>query len=370
VTTSSPTSSNASPFRSIPDAVSRPTARARTTRLGRGVLMGGIALLVLGLLKDGVWLQLMGALLVGARIAGVALDPSRQVSVRVQLHQPTRVTVADAVETVVTVTNPQSRRLPSVLVHLTTPQLSDVTVSTGAIPAGETTTLTVARTAAHRGLIAGHGVEVVTTDWFGFSRRVRTLVLTGAPAFVRPAVLTQTWRSEAPHAGAGVGARADRSGVEILAVREWQHGDQMRHVHWRSSARRGQVMVTTRSEPMEDHCCLVVAGLTGQRLTDTLAGRVAGAALSDLRAGRPVSLFAAQPGLPPLHYATAEDILDWCAQIDAPALPSAGDWAEVAARVPTGTRVVLVVDAPASPAVAAAVADHADRVGLSVEWAR
>jgi uncharacterized protein (DUF58 family) len=344
------------------------TARARTTRLGRGVLVGGIALLVLGLLKDGLWLQLMGALLVGARIAGVLLDPSRRAAVRVQLHQPTRVTVGDAVETIVTVTNPAARRLPAVLVGLTTAQLVDVTLSTGSLAPGETTTLTVSRTALHRGLITGHGLEVVTTDWFGFSQRTRQVVLTGAPAFVRPPVIAQTWRSEVPHVGAATGPRADRSGVEILAVREWQHGDQMRHVHWRSSARRGQVMVTTRSEPMDDHCCLVVASVTGQRLEDGLVGRVAGAALIDLRAGRPVTLFADQPGLRPLHYAAADDVLDWCAQLDAPGVPGIGYWAEVVTRVPAGTRVVLVADAPPTPALLAAVTDRAARQGLSLEW--
>lgn len=344
------------------------TGRARTTRLGRGVLVGGLVLLVLGLLKDGIWLQLMGALLVGARIAAVLLDPSRRASVRVQLHQPTRVTVGDAVPTVVTVTNPLPRRLPSVVVRLTTAQLSDVTISTGSLPPGQTTTLTVPRTAVSRGLIAEHGVEVVTTDWFGFSRRVRQLVLTGAPAFVRPPIVAQTWRSAAPHVGTAPGPRADRSGVEILAVREWQHGDQLRHVHWRSSARRGQVMVTTRSEPMDDHCCLVVASITGQRLSDALVGRVAGAAVRDLRAGRSVSMFATQPGLRPLHHATSDDVLDWCAQLDDPGLPDAGCWVDVAARAPAGTRVLLVVDGVPSPSLRARVADEAAGRGLDVEW--
>jgi uncharacterized protein (DUF58 family) len=344
------------------------TAPARTTRLGRGLLVGGLALLVLGLLKDGIWLQLMGALLVGARIAGALLDPSRRASVQVQLHQPTRVTVGDAVETIVTVTNPDARRLPSVLVRLTTAQLSDVTLSTGSLASGETTTLTVSRTAVNRGLIAGHGLEVVTTDWFGFSQRTREVVLTGAPAFVRPPIFVQTWRSELPQVGTATGPRADRSGVEILAVREWQHGDQLRHVHWRSSARRGQVMVTTRSEPVDDHCCLVVVSLTGQRLLDALVGRVAGAALTELRAGRPVWLFADQPGLRPVHYGSADDVLDWCAQLDAPAVPGAGYWAEVVSRVPAGTAVALVADAPPSPALQAAVSDVVGRQGLSAEW--
>jgi hypothetical protein len=88
----------------------------------------------------------------------------------------------------------------------------------------------------------------------------------------------------------------------------------------------------------------------------------------DVRAGRPTSLFAAQPGLSALHYATSDDILDWCAQLDAPGLPDPAYWGEVAARMPAGSRVLLVADALPSPALRARVADEAAGSGLGLEW--
>ncbi len=342
--------------------------RPRSTRLGRAVVAGGALLLVLGLLKDGIWLQLLGSLLLGARLAAALLDPGRGTPLRIQLQQPVRVNVHDPVDTVVLVDNLTRHRLPSVVIRISTAQLSDLTTSTASMGPAERATLRVSRAAHSRGLVDRHDVEFVTTDWFGFSQRRRPVTLLGTPAYVRPHIVAASWSTHSVGLGEWSGRRADRSGVEVLAVREWQGGDQLRHVHWRSTARRGQVMVTARAEPADDRCCVVVASVTGQRLSDELAGQLAGAALEELRAGRAVSLFAEQPGLAPLHHPHVDDVLDWCAQVAAPTLPSPATWTQVAGRVPTGHQVRLVTDVAPPLAWWNAATATAGRYGLVLEW--
>jgi len=334
------------------------------------VLLGGAVLLVLGLLKDGVWLQLLGALLLGARLAATVLDPGRGAPLRVHLQQPVRATVCEPLDTVVVVHNVGRRRLPSAVLRLTSPMLDDVTIAVASLAAGDCAQVTVGRVAQTRGVVDHHDIHLVTTDWFGLAERVRTSTLTGPPAFVRPQLVEADWSSQAAGLGEWSGGRADRAGLDILAVREWQVGDQLRHVHWRSTARRGQVMVAARAEPADERFCVLVASASGERLSDALVGRLAGAGLAELHRGRAVTLFAQQAGLPFLDHPQPRDVLDWCAQVAAPTLPDEAQWAAIAQRVPAGHEVLVVTDAPPSTRWWAGAVATVAGYGLSLRWAQ
>lgn len=101
---------------------------------------------------------------------------------------------------------------------------------------------------------AGSGtVHVVLTDLFGLVE----VPLSGpvpAELVVRPAVPVL----RGPPAGSGWAVEAGQatsrhgSGPEVVGIREYQHGDPLRAVHWRSTARRGHLVVrdlTDRSRP-------------------------------------------------------------------------------------------------------------------------
>jgi len=321
----------------------------RSTRLGRAVLAGGAVLLVLGLLKGGVWLELLGALLLGARLSASLLDPGRGQPLAVTLDQPRRVTVGDEFVAEVVVANVGSRRLPSATIAIVSPGLSDVLVGLPSLAPGVRVQVEVRRRAVHRGLVDHHEVEVVTADWFAMVQRRRADPLAQPVTIVHPPLVAADWSSRAAGMGAYSADRADRAGLDVLAVREWQVGDQLRHVHWRSTARHGQVMVAARAEPGDERLCLLVASASGERLTDDFVGRVAAGGVSELRGGRGVSLFAVQPGLPPLDHARPADVLDWCAQLSAPSLPSEAELATIAERVPPGQEIRLVCDVAPPP---------------------
>jgi uncharacterized protein (DUF58 family) len=61
---------------------------------------------------------------------------------------------------------------------------------------------------------------------------------------------------------AGSGDSRTRSvaaaGEDDVATREYRHGDELRRVHWRSTARRGELMVRREEQPWESHCTVLL----------------------------------------------------------------------------------------------------------------
>ncbi len=97
--------------------------------------------------------------------------------------------------------------------------------------------------------------------------------------------------------------RSAGSGYDYLGIREYRRGDSMRAVHWRSSARRGELVVKEFEEEIATPVSLIIdlkAGTTvGRAGDDSLdaAARIA-ATLANycLKAGHPLRLFAQDKG--------------------------------------------------------------------------
>ena len=106
-------------------------------------------------------------------------------------------------------------------------------------------------------------------------------------------------------------AVAARSGLDVHGVREWQQGDSTGQVHWRSTA------------------------------WEPLVALVASTAVAAARAGRRVGLYAAQPRLSELTTGDRNGLLDWCAALDEPQLPSPALVALALRRVGTGGELVV-----------------------------
>lgn len=94
--------------------------------------------------------------------------------------------------------------------------------------------------------------------------------------------------------------RTDRAGLEVAGVREFRDGDSLRHVHWRSTARRGTLVV----REFEHEAVEAVAVLIDTR-AESYAGDRSGQAFEDVvraaasvthavtRSGRPIQLIGA-----------------------------------------------------------------------------
>ena len=142
------------------------------------------------------------------------------------------------------------------------------------------------------------------------------------------------------------------SGVELNGLREWRPGDSSRHVHWRSTARRGRLVVTDRLDEVGSDLVVVLAAPAahpGHADPDweQLVARLAATALQTIAAGARVCLVAAIHGVPDLSTAHAVAVLDWCAELPpAHAVLPVGDqaaaWARARRVLPDAPREILL----------------------------
>lgn len=114
---------------------------------------------------------------------------------------------------------------------------------------------------AQRGQFPIGPLRVRFSDPLGLSRRTTSTI--GADTRLR--VTPRLWPLDALPRTAGTGAsqqsapnRLGQSGQDDVLVREHRHGDDMRRVHWRLSAKQGQLMVRLAEDPWDPSCTLLV----------------------------------------------------------------------------------------------------------------
>jgi uncharacterized protein (DUF58 family) len=128
-------------------------------------------------------------------------------------------------------------------------------------------------------------LAVRVTDPFGLCRLDRTF--TSQDMFVVTPPVEDL--PSLPLAGdrSGSGDSRARSvaaaGEDDVAVREYRHGDELRRVHWRATAKAGQLMVRREEQPWESRCTLLLDTRTSAhqgRAPDSSFERLVSAAAS------------------------------------------------------------------------------------------
>ncbi|WP_051299973.1 DUF58 domain-containing protein [Actinomadura rifamycini] len=121
---------------------------------------------------------------------------------------------------------------------------ADVAVDVPRLRAGATRTVSYALPTDRRGRIAVGPLRLVRADPLRLARRVREY---GAPGslLVRPrtVVLPPLPSGRAHHLEGPTSDRSPAGTATFHALREYVVGDELRHVHWKSSARTGTLMV-------------------------------------------------------------------------------------------------------------------------------
>ncbi len=112
--------------------------------------------------------------------------------------------------------------------------------------ARQTTTVRYTLVAAERGEYEFGPVQVRSSYPFGLIRRAEQHELPATlVVFPRLGVLTDRWSAlvfDASHDRAG-SRRQTHSAGDFYGLRDYRSGDSRRHIHWRTSARRGKLMV-------------------------------------------------------------------------------------------------------------------------------
>lgn len=248
-------------------------------RLGIGpaaFVILGLAIIALSLSRGAGagWLVVVAATLLAALVLGTVSGLVGIAGVRVEIEAPTDASAGDSI-------------VLGVVVYAPVPQLRTVTLaaldrSTHAVEGSKPTRIVVR--AGRRGVFGALPVEVRGGLPLGIVRPARRFdVVLPAPLAVAPVP--------------AVASLADSIGedptADVRTVRSYQSGDPARLVHWRSTARRGQLMVREmESAELLRGARLAIRVTLGADLdrADLVAGEAAGLAIAALDAGLPVDL--------------------------------------------------------------------------------
>jgi len=221
----------------------------------------------------------------------------------------------------------------------------EVSAATGVVPKGgwmEHRTLGPLR----RGAIVASNWVLESSDPLGFFRFVRKGA-NGEVGLVLPRFASLSSAPQARELEASVSAPRSGSGMELFGVREYRPGDPLRRIHWKSSARLGELVVREYEPPgVQTLGIFCDPHPTSREVADQVARLAASEAWDCIRGGGRVVLWA--PGLEPSQPSEARSLwalLEWLARYpDSPggdgSAPSVADAVGV-----TGESDALLVEA-------------------------
>ncbi len=194
------------------------------------------------------------------------------------------------------------------------------------LPRGASRTINYPAHLNRRGVYKTSGLTVSCAAPFGIVRRQKTVEaqagLTVYPVYVDlpsfPLLESQSVPYETLH-----DRRAKGVGYDYLGTREYRAGDSLRMVHWRSSARRGELVVKEYEEEASSPVniilspMLIKAAAEEVRNTEDYAVRIAASVARYIsQVGHPLQLFAADStGLKSLTFPSFWQVLEWLAEI-------------------------------------------------------
>ena len=206
-----------------------------------------------------------------------------------------------------------------------------------------------------RGPLGATGWTIGAGDPLGFFQGTRRQA-DRELGLVLPKFKSLGTRLETRELEASVAAPRTGSGSEVFGIREYRPGDPLRRIHWRSSARHGELVVREFEPPGVRTLCIYLDGSPPSPwIADQLARIAASEAWDCIREGGRVVLWA--PGIEP-----SKQPRDLWAQFEWLARYPSGDEGDV----PRAGDEVVVVVAHADDAVLAAAAGFRHRRGWIV----
>ncbi len=332
-----------------------PSRRARLHRatesilpLGWGVIIGGLLAGVGGTLLgwDELRLVFVGALVLTLLsipwiIGRFPIEVTREVD-------PPRVTVGDTAIAMLTAHNPTSKP--------TSPKLAEDRLGDRVVPVplpilapGKSFQVPYALPTDARGAFDLGPVTLVRADPVGLFRREREHGSVDTfwvhPRTVALATMPTGLARDLE------GPTSDKSpagGIAFHTLREYEVGDDYRHIHWRSTAKTGSLMVRHYVDNRRPHLTVVLddrrSSYTSNDEFDRAVETAASIALAGLRSGYPVSVHSNdhEYGLASGR-ANTDDLLDRFAEVTLSADESLTETMSMAARANVGTTIFALV---------------------------
>ena len=237
--------------------------RGLLTRRGWGVVIGSIVLLVSGRTLGLVELYVLAAGSLGLLLAAVVYVVTRRVDLEAsrQLHPP-RVHAGDNSRVELSIRNRSRRRSP--VLALRDALAGGPRQARFLLPPlapGQTDQASYRLPADRRGVFAIGPLEAERSDPFGLATRSAAIApvteLTVYPRIDKVRPLPDSPGRDRHHTtprAAAVGL----TGEDFYALRAYQQGDDLRRVHWPSTARRDEIMIRQNEVPWQGRATIVL----------------------------------------------------------------------------------------------------------------
>jgi len=243
------------------------------TRRGASLLVAGLALLLAGLLAGSTDLLRVGVLLLALPLVAAATVARTRYRVACSRSlDPPRVAAGDPSRVLLRLEN--VTRLPTTVLlaedHLPPRLGGRPRFTLDRVEAGGVRSATYQVRAAVRGRFTVGPLTVRLTDPFGLCELVRSFAATD-DLVVTPVVeplpavrLGGEWTGGGESRSRSVSSTGD----DDIATRAYRQGDDLRRVHWRSTARVGELMVRREEQPWSSRAVLLLDGRAGAHRGD------------------------------------------------------------------------------------------------------
>lgn len=289
--------------------------RLRPTKLAAGLAAGSLILFGVGTNVQAGWVIVLSALLAGAGVAG-GLFALRAVSgIDVERRAPAFAAAGDPVPVELVVRNTRRRSAGAVL--LVDAFAGRGTAVVAHLAAGAVRSFRDVRPGARRGVHEGGRCEVMSGAPFGVIE-VRRRIDVPSRIVVYPRVFRMRGDADA-----GDARRPRYAEVgDTASVRPYRPGDPLRRVHWRSTARRAELVVREPEQPSRAELVVAAATPADERVLDAIASVACTVAIAAMGRGTDVRMACARDGKTEVLRAFGRDaVLDWGARLAPDDLP-------------------------------------------------
>ncbi len=321
----------------------------RLRRRAAGLAFGAVILFVIGTNAQAGWLFVLAALLLGTVLAGIVVPLVALRGLAVELSAPAETHQGADTRVQLTVTN-RGRAVRWGLVA-SDEHVGGATAYIGSARPRESVEVRTVRGAPRRGEARTAWVELRSAAPFGVAERRRrlpadatTLVL---PRVVPLGALPFVDLASSREAAVETDGRRGQ-GPDYLGVREFRPGDPIRQVHWRLTARHGELVVRDLEEHRVPRLAIWV-DTHGDAALDEACSAAASIVASATTTGVGIRLAAATPNGPTVvSRASALTLHRWLARLGTSDVPSSTALAWLAGDALRGVgTLVAVADAAA-----------------------
>lgn len=295
--------------------------KLRPTRRAAVIVLVALLLFGAGATAQAGWLFVLAAGTLGFLVG--SLFAARRLNAGVDRGHPPTARVGDDVRVVLTVANDTRRALPFMRVEDRHEAFEPLYAVSQRLRPGESGEIEALRRVIRRGVFSSGEIKLSTAAPLGFVRRERVIQADSgiivAPQWVDlptfPILEPSSSPMEQLHERARTGA-----GQEYVGVRDYRAGDPARWVHWRSSARRDQLVVREFEREVSTPVAIMVTGMDTGEVPDSafeaVVSAAASVALYAMATGHPIEIFRPGPvgDVVQLAYPSKGQLLGWLAQ--------------------------------------------------------